>query len=122
MSGRAGGGAAKAQQVVGVEQGAGIKLIAQGITQHRFVVFLSLFGHWWHWHWFFDGLFFIRQRLHSAHGPRKQVFIRLCFALCRSCSRSLRGFLGVHIGDLFLDLFKVGQSIEFHTAMLPQSA
>ena len=114
-------GTAKAQHLVGVEQGAGIELVAQGVAQHGLIVLLPLQRYGGHRHGFLNQLFFVRQSLDRTDGHRKQVFVRMRFALGSGQSSGFGDFVGMRLRDVFLNLFQVGKGIEFHPPMLPQS-
>jgi len=111
---RADARAAKTQGLVGVQQGADIEFIAQGVAQHRRVVFLALLGHRRSRHLWQTGLLAIGQGLDHPHRPRKQI--ARCLGLpCLRLQRSLLG-LGTLMGclEFFLDFLEVLQRVEFH--------
>jgi hypothetical protein len=100
-------GPAKAQGIVGVEQSAGIELVAQAIAQHGFIVFLPLVrdrrGHralpW-------AGCAF-GQALHKPYRTHKQVAFGLALTSCSGIGRSLSLRQGVCLSQLLLDVLEV---------------
>jgi hypothetical protein len=112
--------ASKAQSVVGIEQGADIKAITQGITEHRLFVFLALNSHR-RWRWQLNWRLSVqRHALHHPDGARKQVGLGFALASLGDAG-SLFGlrFL-MRLGQLFLDLLEVLQGVDFHLVIVPQ--
>jgi hypothetical protein len=113
-------GTPKAQGVIGVEQGAHIKTIAQGVAQNRFFVFFSLQRHGCGRGWADGGLVVQGQPLNNTHRTHKQIGLGLALASSGKAS-GLFGFgFFMGLGELFLDLLEVLQGIDFHPLIVPQ--
>ena len=112
-------GAPEAQGVVGVEQTADVKAVAQGVAQNRFFVFFPLCGHRGWGRGADAGLVVGRHAFHRANRAHKQIGLGLALAGSSQASGlfGLRFFVG--FGQFFLDLFQVLQGLDFHPPIVP---
>ena len=107
-------GASEAQRIVGVEQGAGIELVAQAIAQHRLVVFLALVRNGRRAGAIELDQVVRGQALHGTHGTHKQVAFGFALARCQRLGRCQGLGLRMGLGQLLAHFFQVLQRIDFH--------
>ena len=106
--------AAKTQRVVGVEQSAGVELVAQAIAQHGFVVLLALVRNRGGAGSVQIDLVVHRQALHGPHGTHKQVAFGLALTRGQRLGSRLRLGQRVGLGQLLAHFLQVLQRIDFH--------
>ena len=107
-------GPAKTERVIGVEQGAGVKFVAQTIAQHRLVVLLTLVRDRRRAGTDQADLVMVGQALHLAHSPNKQIPLGLTLPRSQSLGSRQRLGLGLVLGQFLAHFFEVLQRVDFH--------